>query len=326
MHHIQLLNEPNKIGGIQSVSSQLEEMFKEHKLRHSKSDLKNIRSILYFLRLCLNDDATFIVHGMSNLITLRSLVLIIFVKIFSFKNNKVIWQPHFHPFDKHRRPLFAAVYFYVVNIFLGKLSNHIIVITATEKKALSKYFDKKKLEIIVNPLKFKGGQTRMQCTPQRKNKDYFLLIGRNDENKNFSAVLKHQDKWLHLASTIKFVTNERKEIPMQFEVLQKISNSQLVELYKNAIAVLIPSHYEAFSLVALEALSLGTPVIGSKNLAITEFECVQNGVRIIDFDVDELSRADVDNLRQGAIEIKNEVNEFFSEDLYRFRWKNLLKF
>lgn len=54
------------------------------------------------------------------------------------------------------------------------------------------------------------------------------------------------------------------------------SASSLVRLYQNARAVAIPSRYEPFGLVALEALACATPVVASETGGLAEI--IRNGV------------------------------------------------
>jgi glycosyltransferase involved in cell wall biosynthesis len=46
-------------------------------------------------------------------------------------------------------------------------------------------------------------------------------------------------------------------------ILEKVSDSELAWLYRNAIATLFPSHYEGWGLPIAESLSVGTPVVAS---------------------------------------------------------------
>ena len=49
---------------------------------------------------------------------------------------------------------------------------------------------------------------------------------------------------------------------MEVEILTDISNEKLFELYKSAKVLVVPSLVEGFCLPALEAASLGVPVVG----------------------------------------------------------------
>jgi 1,4-alpha-glucan branching enzyme len=53
--------------------------------------------------------------------------------------------------------------------------------------------------------------------------------------------------------------------------------ANLVELYQKAQVVVVPSHYEPFGLVALEAMACGRPVVASRVGGLQEF--VQHGVQ-----------------------------------------------
>ncbi len=54
------------------------------------------------------------------------------------------------------------------------------------------------------------------------------------------------------------------------ELLGKVDDSDLRDLYHGAYALLMPSLYEGFGLPIVEALSLGVPVITSENSAMSE--------------------------------------------------------
>lgn len=53
-------------------------------------------------------------------------------------------------------------------------------------------------------------------------------------------------------------------------ILEKVSDTELAWLYRNAIATLFPSHYEGWGLPIAESLSVGTPVVTSNAGACVE--------------------------------------------------------
>ncbi len=67
----------------------------------------------------------------------------------------------------------------------------------------------------------------------------------------------------------------------------KVSDDELAELYRSARALLMPSLYEGFGLPVVEALSLGTPVMVSRQSALSEV-CGDAGLV-----VDPQSEADI---------------------------------
>lgn len=65
-------------------------------------------------------------------------------------------------------------------------------------------------------------------------------------------------------------TIERLGLGDAVEFVSKISDERLVELYNEAQVAVVPSLYEGFSLPAVEAMSSGTPLVGTTGGAIPE--------------------------------------------------------
>ena len=60
------------------------------------------------------------------------------------------------------------------------------------------------------------------------------------------------------------------ELTEQVELLGKVDDTRLLDIYRGAYALLMPSLYEGFGLPVVEALSAGVPVITSGNSAMSE--------------------------------------------------------
>lgn len=73
----------------------------------------------------------------------------------------------------------------------------------------------------------------------------------------------------------------------RIEVLGKVSDEVLAEIYREAYALVMPSLYEGFGLPVAEALSMGIPVITSRDSAMSE---VAGSAALL---VDPLSHADI---------------------------------
>jgi glycosyltransferase involved in cell wall biosynthesis len=85
-----------------------------------------------------------------------------------------------------------------------------------------------------------------------------LLVG-DYETDNFFSDLKNVQRLI----TEKSLTN-------RVLLTGYLSDIELVQLFKRAIALILPSFYEGFGLPALEAMAAGAPVIATQNSAIPE--------------------------------------------------------
>jgi D-inositol-3-phosphate glycosyltransferase len=72
---------------------------------------------------------------------------------------------------------------------------------------------------------------------------------------------------------IKFMSSE---YPVRF--LGKVPHQELYRLYQDSCMLVLPSYYESFGLVALEAMSCGRPVIGFSDTSLSEVVGKRAGV------------------------------------------------
>ena len=98
-----------------------------------------------------------------------------------------------------------------------------------------------------------------------KQGNMILFVGRNDNNKGIFYLYTLDSKYeIHLVTKGGV---KRKD----FIVHNNISSGELSALYERAALVVIPSRYEAFSYVALEAFAHGTPVVMSDRVMIADY-------------------------------------------------------
>ncbi len=105
---------------------------------------------------------------------------------------------------------------------------------------------------------------------------YFLYVGTLEPRKNLPALV---EAWrlVRRRYPVRLILAGRKradapEIPPAagLEVLGKVEEDRLAELYSGALACVYPSLYEGFGLPVLEAMQCGAAVLASKDPAITE--------------------------------------------------------
>lgn len=117
--------------------------------------------------------------------------------------------------------------------------------------------------------------TRFDLQPQR----YILCVG-TSPNKNVALAIKAVEKVAPKGYVLVLVAGEGKKTRTHYESkindrvwlkkLDRVTDSELHTLYKNAAVFLFPSRYEGFGVPPLEAMLLGCPVIASDATAMPE--------------------------------------------------------
>lgn len=171
----------------------------------------------------------------------------------------------------------------VVNVV--RKSDIIVVSAESVKQDLISFFSADAVKIKVVPM---GIRPLKVTKHQRKNnKNYFLYVGALKKGKNVPAIIRAFDQFLkklHLDYELIIVGGDKWLDPdiqktldtVSDETLEKIifigfvKDEELAELYKNATAFVSPSFHEGFGLPFVEAMAVGTPVIGSNRGSIPE--------------------------------------------------------
>jgi glycosyltransferase involved in cell wall biosynthesis len=103
--------------------------------------------------------------------------------------------------------------------------------------------------------------------------DYLLLVGAVEARKNpLAAAAAAQEVGLPLVSV-----GPERDAALVAELRRRgvdvrgfVSHDELVELYRNAAALLFPTQYEGFGLPVAEAMASGTPVVATPDPAVRE--------------------------------------------------------
>jgi glycosyltransferase involved in cell wall biosynthesis len=189
--------------------------------------------------------------------------------------KRIVYTAHWHPFRMLRRPLLGKVFFYVmIRPFLG-LPHRIVTINSEDTAFFS--FAKHKVRRIPHWNRFKVSELP---APVEKDKRMVLFIGR------FNAFNKGFDYLYHLPEgeyDIHCVGKGEVEVRSDMTIHTNVPDEELRALYAQASLVVIPSMYEAFSYVALEALVMGTPVLMSDRVRIADYLGGCRGASIFPF-------------------------------------------
>jgi glycosyltransferase involved in cell wall biosynthesis len=176
-------------------------------------------------------------------------------------NKRIVYTAHWHPFSFLGHPLLGKLFF---NTFLRSLIKKAHVVTTINNEDTT-FFSKINKNVVQIPHCY-CGPTIMES--QHKKKDMILFVGRlNDHVKGCEHLMYiPKDKYdVHLVG--------QGNIPERCDFTQHvgITEEELSKLYSEASLLLVPSKYEAFSYVALEALLHGTPVLMSERVRIADY-------------------------------------------------------
>lgn len=165
----------------------------------------------------------------------------------------------------------VRIYHLVVRVATCR-AKKIITVSQTVADDIINYYPKAKNKIVVIPLAPSSlREGKILNLPAK----YFLAVGAAYPHKNLELVLRALKQLPDSLRDFKFIIVGRQDIFM--ERLEKYANGlvlgekvifwgeasegELVTLYKNATAYLLPSLAEGFGLGAVEALANGTPVV-----------------------------------------------------------------
>ncbi len=219
-----------------------------------------------------------------------------------------------------------------------KHAKQIIVPSETTKKDLIKYYKANPDKITVVPLGFKSEkrtdenfcQSRMRHY-KLQTTNYFLFIGRIENKKNISVLLKAFNNISSKHPNIKLVLAGKTGVGGN-KILKKVNNNVVVTGYiteadkeallKNCLCFVFPSLFEGFGIPLLEAMDAGVPIIASK--IPTSYEIAkQNALFFKPHDEKALAHnmeiiISNENLRKKLIANHAEV-------LKKYSWKNCAK-
>ena len=158
-------------------------------------------------------------------------------------------------------------------------ASRIIVSTSYVASQIKRLFPKAKIEIAPLGVDYGVFSGREEACPAPIQAPYFLFVGNIEPKKGImtllSAFLQRDFRAkLALVGRSGWKCGAMLDIIRRFTGrivwLGRVSDEKLASLYRNAIALVMPSIVEGFGLPVLEAMAAGTPVIHSNIPALTE--------------------------------------------------------
>lgn len=250
--------------------------------------------------------------------------------LFRKRKAKIIYQSHGWAFlmdtSKYKKNIYA-----LVERILSMPTDKIINISNYEQNQAIKYgLNKNKMIMIYNGVEDKVNKSNLKLNWD-KNKINLLFVGRLDKQKGLDLFLDVYDKMklenIHLyVIGISVLDNNLPQNTKYVTYLGWVDSKDIDEYYQACDAVIMPSRWEGFGLVAIEAMRNSKPVIASNMGALPEL--IKNNINGYIFDIEKddtleetllnINKIELQELGKQArlIYLKNFVDLMFVEKVY----------
>lgn len=292
-----------------------------------KRSIFNIFSAIKQIHIVIEDINPDIIHVHSTWAGLFVRLPYLFKK----KKAKIIYQSHGWAFlmdtSNYKKNIYA-----LLEKILAISTDKIINISNYEQKQAIKYgLNKNKMIMIYNGVEDKENNSNLKLNWD-KNKINLLFVGRLDRQKGLDLFLNVYDKMklknMHLYVIGTSVLDDN--LPKSTEYvtyLGWVDNKDIDVYYQACDAVIMPSRWEGFGLVAVEAMRNLKPVIASNVGALPEL--IKNNINGYIFDIKNdkklkeillnINKNELQNLGKQArqIYLKNFTDSIFIKNIYR---------
>lgn len=222
------------------------------------------------------------------------------IKVVVTIHDLIPWKfPYYTP--KAKKTRFKWL-FKLIMILSVRRADKIITVSENTARDIEEclHVKKNKIHVVYNgidPVYFKE--------PDVRKEDYILFVGRGDPYKNLSGLVKAYSllvKKYNIQNKLLVVGEKDPRYPEVENLAEKLNlkdkivfhgyadTEDLVNIYRKAKVLVMPSFYEGFGLPAIEAMACGTPVIVSNTPSL--MEVVKDNAIIIDpYNVNEMAEA-----------------------------------
>ncbi|BBN97845.1 glycosyltransferase [Sporolactobacillus terrae] len=312
------LNELLKFQAKDNSISEVNILMSDHKSQCINIDGVNVyqykykRSPIYFIGAMIRIQKL-IKQIKPDIVHIHSTFAGVFVRLPLFfqlkKKYRTIYCAHGWSFMMSVNPLYKKIYGYIER-FLAKKTDLIINISKHEFYGSQKYRIPKKKSIVIP----NGVSTELHLLPEEKvsigidqSKINLLFVGRFDRQKGLDILIdffnqyKFENVQLYLLGS-PVLNSETIHYPCNIFNLGWVDNSIIDSYYEWFDAIIIPSRWEGFGLVAIEAMKNNKAVIASDRGALPEI--VHDGINGYLFNIEDytslkniLIKLTKDNLR-----------------------------
>ncbi|MFJ4086259.1 glycosyltransferase [Pseudomonas psychrophila] len=298
---------------------------------------RSLLSLFYFAKALIK--ATWhnkpdIIHLHSTFAGIIGRIILIIMK--PLRNPKVVYCPHGFSFLMEGSALKKSI-FSTIEIALSYATDKIICVSQFEKNAAIKAgIPDKKICVIYNgtpALKSEHTSGTSPYLTQNTSRINYLFAGRLDKAKGFDILIAAMQKVTNNNIHLTVAGISVSEVPEHAKLnnityLGWMNSRDLTPYFTHADALVLPSRWEGFPMVVLEAMSLGIPVIASNCTSLSE--AVNHGVTGILFNVsdsdklsDIISNTSIDDLHEMGRSGLERFNENFTSELMTLATSNL---
>ena len=290
-----------------------------------KRSILNIFKVMIFIYRFINEIQPDIIHVHSTWAGVFVRLPLLFVK----KKAKIIYTAHGWSFIMDVSTKKKYLYAFIERV-LSRVTDKIINISNfEEKQALNYGLNKKKMVVIYNGVKDRNYDIKINLDKKNinnSNKINLLFVGRLDRTKGIDILLdvynKYEFKNLHLYIIGDSVLdNIEIKSTDKITYLGWINNEDIDKYYQMCDAVIMPSRWDGFGLVAIEAMRNAMPVIVSNRGALPEL--IDNGINGYIFDLDDnnslkeiLLNLNRDELEKMGLEGRRIYLEKFTDEIF----------
>lgn len=199
-----------------------------------------------------------------------SFTLIVAVRCARKYRLPIVFSPHFHPFYSLRRPFMGRIFFHVITKNILKYVHTLFTINDEDTRMFCNYHSR--VTRIPHWSKFASPIEK----PIKKG-NMILFVGRLNESNKGIEHLYHLPEGVYDIHCV-----GKGDITLRSDMTKhtNVSDKELSSLYQQASLLIVPSRYEAFSYVSLEALANYTPVLMSDRVRIADYLQDINGVDV----------------------------------------------
>lgn len=185
------------------------------------------------------------------------------------RRKPFLFTLHGYPIVKGKKKIFYYLYkFFIAPIFL-MLAKKVIVVSRVSIPLIERETAKEKITYVPN-----GIDRVFDCAPDYDKKTLLTYIGRLDEDKGIDVLLRAYARikkdyphiQLQIVGKDEGIKQKLQELATSLKIevaFKEVPYERINEVYCESKAIVLPSKYEGFSLVWLEAIASGRPMFST---------------------------------------------------------------